>query len=206
MTDSNQIEHTTAQSEAVEAVVIAASVGGPPAIEAILSELPGKNPWTLFIVQHFSSHFSRPFAQRLNRKLDLSIQEGEDQKRVEEGEVYVAPGGAHMKVQPCGNSSGNQIKIIDSHDGKQMSRPSANVLMESVAEVYGKNTVGIVLTGMGNDGTEGLRKMKEEGGKTIAEHQQTCRIFGMPRSAIEAGVVDLVLPLDEIAQQLQEWT
>lgn len=204
MNDSTEsVEDGQGEDREIHAVVIAASVGGPPTIEEILTDLPATFPLPIFIVQHFSSHFPRIFAERLERSIDLSVKVAEDGESVEGSRVYIAPGNCHLLIQSMKNRTGNVLRLTENGDTYQH-KPSADLLMESVARTYGRHTLGIVLTGMGNDGTQGLMTIKEGGGTTIAEADETSQIFGMPRSAIEEGVVDFVLPSDQISRQIRE--
>jgi len=181
--------------------VIGSSTGGPSVLELVLSELPSNFPAALLVVQHMPAKFTRSLAERLNRTSEILVKEAEEGDVIEPGTAYVAPGDFHMTVEKTmidGLSKGvihlNQGPLVHSL------RPSVDVTMKSVAEVYGKNVVGIILTGMGRDGAEGMRAIKRRKGKTIAQDEATSLIFGMPREVIEKGDADCVLPVFKISQ------
>jgi len=180
-------------------VVVAASTGGPQALSTLLSALPADLPAAFLVVQHMPARFTTSLAQRLNSYCPLLVKEAEHGEAVEPGRVYVAPGGYHTRVR---KSSSGVVLTLDQAPPIGRLRPAANVTMRTVAAVYGASSVGVVLTGMGSDGAEGLRWIKEQGGVTIAQDKDTSVIYGMPRVAYESGYVDLVLSLPEIASVL----
>jgi two-component system chemotaxis response regulator CheB len=182
-----------------DVVVLATSTGGPPALQAILPKLPRALPCSLLIVQHMPVGFTRSLAERLNARSEVPVREAEDGDVVEPGQVLIAPAGQHLKLRRRGAS----VKaVLDEEPRQALHRPSADVLMASVARVYGSRCLGVVLTGMGSDGTEGLRLIHEAGGRTLAEAEETCVIYGMPKSAVEAGVVDESVPLHDMAEAI----
>ncbi len=174
---------------------IASSTGGPPAIQTILKELPSTFDVPVIIAQHMPATFTELFAQRLNKHTSLKVQEAADSTILQPGCVYIAPGGKNIEVVKL--LSRFYIRISDPQRGARY-HPSADLLFTSIAEHADKRTVAAVLTGMGDDGKEGLKQIKNKGGITIAESEKTAIIFGMPREAIRAGVVDYVLPLQQI--------
>jgi two-component system chemotaxis response regulator CheB len=179
-------------------IAIGASTGGTEALGDVLGALPGDAPGIL-IVQHMPEGFTGPFAQRLNRACRIRVKEAADGDRVDRGEALVAPGNRHMIVRREGGALRVRIcsgPLISRH------RPSVDVLFRSVARVVGPAAVGVLLTGMGRDGAEGLREMKDRGGRTIAQDEETCVVFGMPKEAIALGGVDEVVPLPRIGQAL----
>jgi two-component system chemotaxis response regulator CheB len=182
-----------------EAVVIAASTGGPTALQSVVSDLPAGLPAAVLIVQHIPRGFTRPLAERLDARSAIPVREARDGEVVAPGTVLVAPAGIHTRLLWRGGAA---VVSLDEEPREALHRPSADVLMTSVAEVYGRRVVGVVLTGMGSDGTEGLRAIRGRGGRTLAESEETCVIFGMPKAAIEAGVVDRTVPLDRIAGEI----
>jgi two-component system chemotaxis response regulator CheB len=173
-------------------IAIGASTGGTEAIASMLSQLPAEVP-PILITQHIPSIFSRSFAQRLDKLCRMEVREAVDGDVPRPGLALVAPGGFHMVLE-----RGMRIRI---KDGPLVcyQRPSVDVLFSSVAMVAGANAVGVMLTGMGNDGAQGMKRMKDQGCHNIAQDEATCVIFGMPREAIRAGAVDQTLPLDRIA-------
>jgi two-component system chemotaxis response regulator CheB len=197
--------HGRPRSEAVagaapaEAVAIAASTGGPTALQAVVSALPAGLPAAVLIVQHIPRGFTKSLAERLDARSAIPVREARDGDVVAPGSVLVAPAGIHSRLVRRG---GVVVVSLDEEPREALHRPSADVLMVSVAEVYGRRAVGVVLTGMGSDGTEGLRAIRAAGGRTLAESEESCVIFGMPKAALEAGVVDRVVALDRIAGEI----
>lgn len=181
--------------------VIGSSTGGPSVLELILSELPSNFPAAILIVQHMPAKFTNSLAERLNRMSEIVVKEAEGGDVIEPGKAYVAPGDFHMTVKRI-MTEGATRAIISLNQGPQVHglRPSVDVTMKSVADVYGENAVGIILTGMGRDGAEGMRAIKRRNGKTIAQDEATSLIYGMPREVIEKGDADYVFPVFEISQ------
>jgi two-component system chemotaxis response regulator CheB len=173
-------------------IAIGASTGGTEAIAVLLSQLPAEVP-PILITQHIPAMFSRSFAQRLDKSCRMEVREAIDGDVPRPGLALIAPGGFHMVLE-----RGNRIRI---KDGPLVcyQRPSVDVLFTSVAMVVGKKAVGVILTGMGNDGAQGMKRMKDQGCYNFAQDEATCVVFGMPKEAIRAGAVDQTLPLDRIA-------
>lgn len=186
-------------SHGAEVVVIGTSTGGPPALQAIIPRLPEGFPSAVLIVQHMPVGFTRSLAERLDSRSVLNVREAEDGEAVTPGSVLVAPAGRHMKVRRRGKVA---HVWLDDEPRSALHRPSIDVLMGSVARVYGKKVLGVVLTGMGSDGVEGLRAIREAGGRALAESEETCVIYGMPKAAVEAGVVDEIVRLDRVADEI----
>lgn len=184
-------------------VAIGASTGGPSAVQELIKGLPGDLPATIVISQHMPPGFTRYFSERLNRLGMLPVKEASDGERIEEGMVYISPGGKHLTLRKGNDRNDVKVLLHQVKEGDKYS-PSVDLLMSSAAEVSGPNTIGVLLTGMGSDGKRGLRKIKESGGRTIAESESTAIVFGMPREAIQDGVVDKILPLNEIAGEIAE--
>jgi len=178
-----------------EAVVIAASTGGPRALNSLCAKLPRDFPVPVILVQHNSSGFDRGFAQWLDGSTELCVELAEEGRVPEKGCLYVAPTDRHLLIGKNG---------FGFDDGKPVNnqKPAADVLFKSASELYGEALVSVVLTGMGCDGAEGTRYVKRAGGMTIAQDEASSMVYGMPMSAVETGCVDLVLSLDVIAQQL----
>ncbi|NLI74296.1 MAG: chemotaxis response regulator protein-glutamate methylesterase [Euryarchaeota archaeon] len=176
-------------------VVIGSSTGGPKALPEVLSRLPANLPASVLIVQHMPEGFTRSFAERLNWTSPLEVKEAEEGEELQKGRVYLAPGNKHLVL--------NGRKLHLTNDPKvNYVRPAIDVLMKSVAPVYGPRTIGVILTGMGSDGAEGMRYIKQNGGKTIAQSEDTCVVYGMPKAVIESGAADRVDPLEDIAQAI----
>jgi two-component system, chemotaxis family, protein-glutamate methylesterase/glutaminase len=182
-----------------EVVAIGTSTGGPPALQAIIPRLPSDLPAAVLVVQHMPVGFTRSLAERLDQRSALPVREAEDGESVEPGAVLIAPAGRHLKVR----QRGGQVQVqLDEEPRSALHRPSVDVLMASVARAYGQRAVGVVLTGMGTDGVEGLRAIRDAGGRTLAESEESCVIYGMPKAAAEAGVVQRVVALRRMADEI----
>jgi two-component system chemotaxis response regulator CheB len=182
-----------------EVVVIGASTGGPPALQQIIPILPKDLDRALLVVQHMPLGFTRSLAERLAARSRLPVKEAEEGEMVQPGRVLIAPAGRHLKVR----RRGSVVRVVlDDEPQEALHRPSVDVLMASVAKAYGARATGLLLTGMGADGVEGLRAIRAAGGVTLVESEETCVIFGMPKAALEAGVVDRVLPLHRLAEEI----
>ena len=179
-------------------VAIGTSTGGTQALEAVLTRLPAVCPG-IVIVQHMPEKFTALFADRLNSLCQLEVREAQNGDRVMPGRALIAPGGRHMMLK----RSGAQY-YVEVADGPLVNRhkPSVDVLFRSVAQVAGKNALGIIMTGMGDDGARGMKEMHDAGAQTVAEDESTCVVFGMPKEAIRLGGVDKVTPLDRIPQEI----
>jgi two-component system chemotaxis response regulator CheB len=176
-------------------LVIGASTGGTVALEQILNKMPADGP-PILIVQHMPPVFTNSFAKRVDGLTLMSVQEAKDNDELLQGRALVAPGGRHMIVQR--GHRGYFVKVVE---GPPVNRhiPSVDVLFRSAANVIGPNAIGVILTGMGDDGARGLKEMKDAGAFTIAQDEESCVVFGMPKVAIEKGGVCRVLPLGSIA-------
>jgi len=176
-------------------VAVGTSTGGTEALRVLLMALPLDAPGFV-VVQHMPELFTAGFAERLNQICQVDVKEARDGDRVRPGLVLIAPGNRHTVI--ARNGAQYAVKVMD---GPLVSRhrPSVDVLFRSVAQAAGANAVGVLMTGMGDDGAEGLLEMKRAGASTIAQDEATCVVFGMPRAAIERGAVDEVLPLPRIA-------
>jgi len=185
-------------------VAIGASTGGTEAIREVLRRLPADMP-PVVIVQHMPQYFTRSFAERLNESCALEVKEAEDHELLRPGKALLAPGNSHMILRRSGASYFVEIK-----DGPLVfhQRPSVEVLFSSVAKYAGSNALGVILTGMGKDGAQGLLEMRNAGAWTIAQDERTSVVFGMPKEAVALGAVCEVLPLERIAgamvQRLRE--
>ncbi|MCX6131010.1 MAG: chemotaxis response regulator protein-glutamate methylesterase [Proteobacteria bacterium] len=181
-------------------VAIAASTGGTEALKVLLSQLPAEIPPTL-IVQHMPPGFTLSFAKQLNKLCPFEVKEAKDGDRLSPGLALLAPGNFHMEISKSGSISSIRLHQEQLLHGV---RPAADYLFQSVAKYFGKNALGIILTGMGHDGAEGLLAMHKAGAFTLAQDEASSVVFGMPKMAIEAGGIDRVLALDEIASFLKE--
>lgn len=183
----------------VQAVAVAASTGGPAALQGLIPRLPAGLPAALLVVQHIPPGFTRSLAERLAARSALPVCEAVADEEVRPGRVLIAPAGLHMSVERRGGAV-----RVSFHDEPRnaLHRPSADVLMTSVAAAYGSRALGVVLTGMGSDGVEGLRAIRAAGGRTLAESEESCVIYGMPKAAMEAGVVDRQVGLGAMADEI----
>jgi two-component system, chemotaxis family, protein-glutamate methylesterase/glutaminase len=182
-----------------EVVAIGASTGGPAALQTLVPALPAGFPAPVLVVQHIPRGFSRSLAERLASRSALAVREAVDGERLQAGTVLVAPAGLHLKL----HRRGGTVKVsLDEEPRSALHRPSVDVLMTSVARVYGARSLGVVLTGMGSDGTVGLKAIHQAGGRTLVESEETAVIYGMPKSAVEAGVVDRSVPLGHLAAEI----
>jgi two-component system chemotaxis response regulator CheB len=188
-------------ARATNAVVIAASTGGPRALSAIAPHLPRRLPAALLIVQHMPAGFTKSFATRLDAMSALRIDEAEDGEPIVHARGYVAPGGFHMSVMDDG--TGPRI-VLDTNPPIWGVRPAADVLFRSAASVFGAGTVGVVLTGMGRDGAEGGRAIRDAGGRLIVQDRETAAIYGMPQAARELAGADRVVSLSEVSASITE--
>jgi two-component system chemotaxis response regulator CheB len=176
----------------MQIVVIASSTGGPGTLAEVLRPLPASFPAPILVVQHITPGFGEGLAAWLNQQVALQVRLAQHTDEPKPGEVLIAPDNYHMEITNMG------LIALSKTPPYQGLRPSANVLFHSVAQAYGSTALGIILTGMGNDGAEGLRAMYEAGAHTIAQDKDTCIVFGMPAAAIELGVARQVLPAGKI--------
>jgi two-component system chemotaxis response regulator CheB len=177
-------------------IVIGASTGGPQALQQVLSDLPADLPAAVVVVQHMPPNFTRALAQRLDENSPITVREAAAGDRLARGLVLVAPGDYHLQINGRGQVN------LDSGPRRNGVRPAVDVSMESAAEHHGAVVIGVVLTGMGIDGTSGARHVKTAGGRVIAQDQETSIIYGMPRSVVEEGLADVVVSLPELASTL----
>jgi two-component system chemotaxis response regulator CheB len=179
-------------------VAVGASTGGTEALRVLLESLPADAPG-LVIVQHMPEQFTAQFARRLNELCRITVKEAEDKESVLRGQALIAPGNKHMLLKRSGARY-----YVEIRDGPLVSRhrPSVDVLFRSAARYAGKNSVGVIMTGMGDDGAKGMLEMKEAGAYNLAQDEASCVVFGMPQEAIKAGGVDRVLPLSHLAAEV----
>jgi two-component system chemotaxis response regulator CheB len=197
--EAGPVELPARHAARAQVVVIGTSTGGPPALQAIIPRLPEALPSAVLVVQHMPVGFTRSLAERLDARSVLPVREARDGDVVAPGSVLVAPAGQHMKVR----RRGREMRVwLDDEPRSALHRPSVDVLMASVAKAYGARAMGVILTGMGSDGVEGLRAIQQSGGLTLAESEESCVIYGMPKAAVEAGVVDRTVPLSRVADEI----
>lgn len=183
---------------ATKLVVVAVSTGGPQALEKLLPRLPAAFPAGIVIVQHIADGFSKELAEWLDDKSKVRVKEAVHGEKIETRLVLIAPGGRHLSVE-----AGGLIRL--SEEPRELAnRPSADILLESAAKVYGRAAMGIIMTGMGRDGARGIKKIKEAGGRTIAQDEESSVVFGMNKAAIEDGSIDRIVPLKDIPERIMD--
>jgi two-component system chemotaxis response regulator CheB len=182
----------------IELVAIGCSTGGPPALQHVFQNLP-LLPIPIVVAQHMPPAFTRLFAERVNKLTSFTVKEGDHGETLEGGTIYVAPGGMQMEVRRVGD--GLQVRTFPASES-DLYAPSVDRLLTTASDACGERLVAIIMTGMGDDGAEAIRRVRERGGRTIAESSQTAIIFGMPNEAIKTGCVDQVLPLGDIPRAI----
>jgi len=187
-----------ASSQFSRMIAIGSSTGGTEALKHILTDLPANIP-PIVIVQHIPANFSKALAERLNTLCAFEVKEAEDGDLVLAGRAIIAPGGKHIELVRQGSDL--KVRVLDT-PAVNRHKPSVDVLFDSVAKHVGASAIGVILTGMGNDGAKGLLKMKNLGSETIAQDEESCVVFGMPREAIAIGAAQFVEPLNGIAKLL----
>ncbi len=180
-------------------VAIGISTGGPQALQYVLPQLPKDFPGTILIVQHMPEGFTEMFSRRLDEICAISVKEAQSGDLLLAGRALICPGSRHMKVKklPLG-----EVAVLTDEPRVNGHRPSADVLFKSVAEEFGQQSVGVIMTGMGEDGARGLGLIKDAGGATIAQSEDSCVVYGMPKAAIERGFALRVIPLDALANTI----
>jgi two-component system chemotaxis response regulator CheB len=197
-TDSGSFSKSvkTEYSDITKLIIIASSTGGPRSLYQIIPTIPSNIPAAILIVQHMPPKFTATMAERLNELSAIDIKEAQTGDEIIEGRALIAPGGYHMIV-------GKNKKILITEDKPRSGlRPAVDVTMESAVNVYGRHCTGVILTGMGHDGTEGASLIKAAGGTVLAQDEESCVVFGMPRSVIENGLANKVVPLNEIVKEM----
>lgn len=193
-------------------IALGTSTGGPKALQEVLPHIPGNVPAAVVIVQHMPPGFTKSLADRLNTLSDLFVKEAEDNETIKPGYAYIAPGDFHMEVRKASN---NILKIKLTQGASVAGhRPSVNVMMNSIADTKFPSVIGVIMSGMGADGSEGIVNIKKSNnGIIISQDEKSCVVYGMPKSAVNTGIVDRVVPLKKIAEVIvkylgvdQRWT
>lgn len=182
-----------------EVIGLGISTGGPPALARMLPRLPKTLPCPILLVQHMPPMFTASLAKDLNRVSQLNVMEAVDGQIAHPGEVLIAPGGMQMKVV---RHEGNLVVRVRDDDPEANCKPSVNYLFRSIAATCKAKAIGVVMTGMGDDGTIGCQLMKKQGAQIITQDEESCTVFGMPQRLVDEGIADIVLPLNEIADQI----
>lgn len=181
-------------------VSIGTSTGGPKALQEIIPRIPKDFPVPIVIAQHMPPNFTGPFAERLNQLSQITVKEAEEGEPLKPGVAMVAPGRGHMRVT---RKRGIETVIsISENKEDYIYRPSVDALMFSVAECFPGRALGVILTGMGNDGLKGMTELKKTGGRIFAQNEETCVVYGMPKAVVDAGIADKVLSIEEIAGEI----
>lgn len=180
-------------------VVIGVSTGGPPVVQKILSALPASLPACILIAQHMPATFTGPFAKRLDSVSQISVTEAVDGDKLKNGHAYVCPGGMHIGVRLRGPLP--EVAVTE-EPKSALYKPTVNVLMETAGMIMGRRVLGVMLTGMGSDGVDGARVLREKGGCLIAQNEASCVVYGMPKAVVDANLANLILDADDIASAI----
>ena len=181
-------------------VGIGTSTGGPRALQDVITKLPENLPGAVFIVQHMPPVFTKSLADRLNGISNIRVKEAENGENVKAGYVYIAPGDYHMEII---HEDKEGYKIITSQKPLVNGhRPSVDVMMDSLSKLKNERIIAVIMTGMGSDGADGIKKIKNVGGMTIAQSEETCVVYGMPKAAVATNAIDVILPLEDITKQI----
>ncbi|MBU1194978.1 MAG: chemotaxis response regulator protein-glutamate methylesterase [Proteobacteria bacterium] len=184
-----------------EVIGIGISTGGPNALTKMIPMLPADLKATVLIVQHMPPLFTASLANSLNNKSALEVKEAQDGDIIEPGKILIAPGGKQMKIVAAADGITRKIKITDDPP-ENSCKPSADYLFRSIAQHYVGRSTGVIMTGMGSDGSKGLVQMKNNGSFIIAQNEETCTVYGMPKEPVESGIADIVVPLESIADEI----
>lgn len=180
-------------------VAIGTSTGGPQSLQKVIPLLPPTLNKPVLVVQHMPPNFTNSLANRLNSMSRLTVVEAQGKEKLEPNVVYIAKGGFHLKIKKIGT---NYYTEVTTEPSGMLHVPSVDVMIQSVADNFGKDAVGVIMTGMGSDGLKGLTSLKRMGGAVIAQDKDSCVVYGMPRSVVEAGIADEVVPLEGIADAI----
>lgn len=183
----------------IQMIALGCSTGGPPALQSVVTRLPRNLPVPMLVVQHMPPKFTKSLAERLNSLSQVTVTEARQGDIAEAGHVYIAPGGMHMTLSP--GAVRPSIRVA-STPSDTLYRPSVNIMMKSVISKYGKQTLGVILTGMGDDGQIACQELNRLGGKIIAQDEDTCVIYGMPRAIVDKGLAHVVSPIDSITDDI----
>lgn len=180
-------------------VVIGVSTGGPPVVQKILSALPADFPACILVAQHMPASFTGPFAKRLDGVCRIKVTEAVNGDKIQNGHAYVCPGGKHIGIQMRGPLP---EVLVTAEPTSALYKPSVNVLMETAGNGLGRRVLGVMLTGMGSDGCDGAKVLKQRGGYLIAQNEASCVVYGMPKAVVDAGLADQILDVEDIARAI----
>lgn len=186
----------------VQAIAIGSSTGGPPALQAVIPALPRNLPVGVLVAQHMPPMFTKSLAERLDGLSQVAVAEAVNGQPIEAGAVLIAPGGRHLTAKRRGSRT---YAVVSDLPDDTLYRPCVDVLMNSVADTYGGGSMGVMLTGMGSNGVDGARNIKERGGVMIAQDEDSCVVYGMPRAVVDASLADHVAPIDDIASEILKY-
>jgi two-component system chemotaxis response regulator CheB len=192
--------HSVSVTRGSRVVAIGCSTGGPQALMDVLPMLPADFPAGVVIVQHMPKGFTKVFADRMNQICLLEVKEAADGDEVKAGRVLIAPAGRQFRVKKKSVTM-NVVSLSPNHE-KHLHAPAVDIMLQSVAALYGERGIGVILTGMGHDGLEGMKAIKASKGRTIAQDEKTCIVYGMPKAVVEAGCADKVVPLPHIVGEI----
>jgi two-component system, chemotaxis family, protein-glutamate methylesterase/glutaminase len=181
----------------MKVVVLGVSTGGPLALHQVIPRLPADMPVGMLIIQHMPAHFTKSLADRLNSLSHVRVREAQDNDVLEPGLILIAPGGLHMTI-----GKDHRTIHIATEPSTTLHRPSVDVTVNSVVEGFGGNALGVIMTGMGRDGCAGLKKLHEKGGYVIAQDEESCVVYGMPKAVVDEGIADEVQPLEHLADAI----
>jgi two-component system chemotaxis response regulator CheB len=184
-------------------VAMGVSTGGPKALSEILPSLPANLPVPILIVQHMPFGFTGPLAKRLNQLSAVFISEAVHGEAIRPGAVYIAPAGSHLTLERT--AGGTVICLAQTPEGQEHI-PSIDVMMQSVASLFGSRAMGIIMTGMGSDGAQGMNAIRQKGGLTVGQDKKSCAVYGMPRVCAEMGILDRIVPLSQIPEEILQAT
>lgn len=193
------VARTAADQQSIDLVAIGSSTGGPPALQTVFSAFEQPFPFSIVVSQHMPPGFTKAFAERLNRSTAFTVKEAADGDPVLPGQILIAPGGRNLVFEI---QRGQVTARIAAPTAADRYIPSVDVMLESCAPLYRNRMLAVILTGMGNDGSKGLRAVKEQGGSIISEAEETSVVYGMPREAVATGLVDRVVPLHQVAREI----
>lgn len=182
-------------------VVIGTSTGGPQALQTVITRLPKNLPCGVVVVQHMPAGFTKSLADRLNSISEIAVKEAEHDEIIRPGQVYIAPGDYHLRIVPASQSERKMVLSQEPRVGNL--RPTVNYMFDSASR-FGKDLISVIMTGMGSDGYEGMKKIKATGGYSIAQDENSCVVYGMPKAVVDAGLADEIRPLDKIAEAIVE--